>query len=300
MSDPFFASLEGRRILAMKATIPNAGAWFADIDLDDVADLTGKVAIKIGSLTLRGTVVAGFTGNFGLATKLRIVGGAAGWAKSVGPKHYHNDAGVKAATVLTDAAREVGEAFTPTTADRLGVDFVRQAGPASRVMYQVLGSTPWWVNYDGATQMGTRPHVEVTGGYELLSYDPRAKLATIALDDPATIGLGSILRQRIEGGAVVREMELELTGSRFRLYAWTGGDDRTLGRLGDVLRSIAREALPRSDYHGLYRYRVVEMASDGRVKLQAVRKITGYRTLSPSRCTPDRRAIGPSLCRARM
>ncbi|WP_437671538.1 hypothetical protein [Sorangium sp. So ce131] len=54
------------------------------------------------------------------------------------------------------------------------------------------------------------------------------------------------------------------------------GDDRLLR----VLRAIVRETLPRYDFLGKYRYRVLAMAGD-RVDLQAVRKSAGLPDILP-------------------
>jgi hypothetical protein len=53
-------------------------------------------------------------------------------------------------------------------------------------------------------------------------------------------------------------------------------------RLLRALQALIRQTLPEVPYQSLYRYRVVSQASDGRVTLQAVRKLAGM---------PDARAL---------
>ncbi len=235
-----FAAISGHRLTALHVCVPNVGAWFVDCDLDSQVELSGRVEITIGTLSLKGTVVPRLSGSFGLATKVRVIAGGAGWAKSVAPKHYHNEAGVKALTVLSDAARSVGETIAGTPPqDRVGIDFVRRSGPASRVLEQVLGSSPWYVDYAGVTRVGAQVEREVSGTYELLSYDPRAQLVTLAVDDPVTIGVGSVLRTRLDSPVTVRELEFELTAGKFRVSAWVGGDALSAARAVRASRVLA-------------------------------------------------------------
>lgn len=303
MSD-LFASVAGHRVIHLHVHIPNIGAWYADADLEEKTDLTGRVEIKIGRLTLVGTVSQVFSGSFALATKLRIVAGAGGWAKGVPAKAYHNDAvakaedgttaaGVKASTILEDAAREVGETLEISIQNRVGVDFVRRVGPASHVLEQVLGSgAPWRVDYDGLTRIGARPPVEVVGSYELLQYDPQSHVATIALDDPTIIGIGSILRSRLDAPATVRELELVIDGGKFRVFAWCGGDASAHSRIGRGLRAIAQQT--QAKLFGSYRYRVVDMLED-RARLQAVRKAAGLPDILPVSLFPGMAGLWADL-----
>lgn len=276
----FFATVEGERLIGARVFIPNSGAWYADLDLEAKSNLSGKVEIKLGALSLRGTIAPGFSGSFALATKLRVIGGAGGWAKGVPAKAYHNDAGVKAATILADVARAVGESINlPSTLDRVGADFVRTMGPASRVLEQV--GVPWYVDYAGVTQVVAREPSEVSGTYDLLVFDQQAQVATLAVDDPGKIKIGSVLRTRLETPATVRELEIVMHGGQVRLYAWCGGEPTAHSRIGRGLRAIARQT-DTGKLFGSYRYRVVQMSQDpNRVELQAVRKAAGLPDVLP-------------------
>jgi hypothetical protein len=291
---PPFATVNGQRVTGARVCVPNVGAWFADLDLEAKSALTGKVETKLGALSLIGLVAIGYSGSFGLGSKLRILGGAGAWAKSVPPKHYHNDAGVKASTVLADAARAAGETINiPTTLDRVGIDFVRRMGPASRVLEQVAPS--WWVDYAGVTQLGERAATEVQGQYEVLVFDQRSNVATIAADDLRVIQIGSVLRQRLDAPATVRELEIVMSGSEVRLYAWCGGEASAHSRIGRGLRAIARQT-DVAKIFGSYRYRVVQMSSDpDRVELQAVRKAAGLPDVLPLSLFPGMAGLWAKL-----
>lgn len=285
-----FATVGDQRARTMRLQVPNIGAWILDAELDDGTALptATQVDAKLGALTLRGTVLDSFSGSFALARRIRMVGGAGGWDREIPAKPYHNDAaiggsvGVRALEVLKDAAREAGETLVGTPpAERAGPDYVRRAGPACRVFDDVLRTpTPWWVEYDGVTHVGARPAKEVVGSYDLLNYDPGDNVATLALDDPTVVGIGSVLRGRLDAPATVRELELVLDSGKLRAYAWCGGAAATEGRLLRAIRAIVRGLTARYRFHGLYRYRVVNMSVD-RVELQAIRKLARLPDILP-------------------
>lgn len=214
-----FCSINGRRATSANVRVPFAGLWVADVDLDDEAELSMSAIVRVGELELRGVVAATYSGSFGLSSRYRVVAGTGGWFKRLTPRHYHNDAGVKRSTVLLDAAREVGEELVllEGVEARIGPDFVRQAAPASRILEQVLPQIPWWVDYGGVTRVGARKASEVTAAYDLLAFDPRSKVATLALEDPSAVGVGSILRGRLHRPLLVRSVELQLTKGALRM-----------------------------------------------------------------------------------
>ncbi|WP_437982922.1 hypothetical protein [Sorangium sp. So ce117] len=217
-----FASINGLRVLTASVHVPFAGLWYADVELDEEQPLSGAVVVKLGPLELRGSVLAPFSGTFQLSTRVRVVAGAGGWSRRCKARHFHNDAGVTLRSVLTATAADVGESFdTAGVESRLAVDFVRQIAPASRVLRQLLGATPWWVGYDGTTRAGQRAQVEVSDkAYELLSIDPRAKVAELAVDDPGAVEIGSVLRARLDRPLMVRQLDVEMSKGALRVSAW--------------------------------------------------------------------------------
>lgn len=218
-----FSTINGHRVTTASLRVPYAGLWIADVELDTAVQLSGAATVELGALELRGTVVPEHTGIFGATSVARVIAGAGGWVRSVAAKHYHNDAGVTVATVALDTAQAVGETLDVSgVAGRIiGIDFVRAAGPASRVLEQLLPSTPWWVDYQGTTRTGVRAQIEsAANAYELLSFDPRDKIATLALDDPGAVVIGSVLRARLARPLVVRQLDIEVSKGALRAYAW--------------------------------------------------------------------------------
>ena len=220
----FFATIGKARIVTARVRVPYAGIWFADCDLEDDTAITGLVDLVLGGCKFNGTIVEAFTGTFGMQTHVRMVAGAAQWAKTLPKKSYHSDAGIKTLTVVQDAAREAGEKLGTVipVKEAVGADFVRQVGPASRVLERILGVVPWWVDYQGLTQSSLRKSVEVQGDYEVLEYDARHKVATVSCDTPEILGIGSILRsqQRLQHPLVVRQIDISMSGSSMRFTCW--------------------------------------------------------------------------------
>ncbi len=282
-----YASVGGQPVGDLRVYVPGQGPWFADADLLENPVMSGRVTIAIGELDLVGTVDERYAGEHALERRVRIVGGAGGWGGLLPPKGYHGDAGVRAVVVATDAAREVGEtlgAFAPG-AERVGVDYVRQAGPASRVLEDVIGGVSWWVGYDGATNVGERPVVTPrAGSYEVLEYDPRSRLVVLALDDVRDIAIGSQLTERLDAPQTVRELVIAVTADAVRVTAWCGGSAGSRGRLPDLMRSLV-DRMTDGPLYGLWRYRVTEMDGD-RVELQAIKRDAGLPDILPISMRP--------------
>jgi hypothetical protein len=296
MTEETFASVNGERLTVVRLTVGNFGPWIADVDFEGAPSLSGRVTLKVGALELAGTIVATQSGTHGLQRRARILAGAGGWSEPVAARQYHNDAGVKARLVAEDAARAVGEelgTFVPT-AERVGRDYVRQTGPASRALEGVIGSAPWWVDYAGKTNVGPRPSTPLGAkAYRVLAYDPRDQIITLDVPDPSAVKVGSVLTEGLEGPRVVRSFELRVTANELRVLAWVGGTELGHGPITAVMRSIVQRVTD-NVLHGHYRYRVVRMAGE-RVELQAVRKIVGLPDLLPLSFMPGVPGAYPEL-----
>lgn len=265
----------------VRVVVGNVGAWHVLADLESDEPVTGPVVVTVGTLSLHGTVDAAHSGAYALQRRVRVVAGAGGWGDSVTARAYHNDAGVKAKLVAEDAARAVGESiatFVPA-AERLGVNYCRQAGPAVRALEDSAGGVPWWVDYAGKTHVGVRPAVDIPeSAYDVVAYDPAARIATLAIDDPAAIGIGTVIGGPIEAPAAVRQLEILVSSDEIRAVAWVGGADTDPDRLTGLLRAIVERATDRRLW-GAWRYRVVRM-NGHRVDLQPVRSAAGLPDLT--------------------
>lgn len=276
-------TLDGHRIESATVCVPGVGPWFADVDLEGAPDVSGAVTLRLRNLVMSGTIDTRYAGTFASERRVRVVGGGGGWGTLLASKHYHNDAQVRARTVAEDAARLAGETlgdiFEPA-AERIGVDYVRQAGPASRVLEDVIGGVAWWVDYDGTTNVGTRAAVDTDASlFEVLSFNPRTNVVVIASEDPSAVKIGTLVSERLDEARTVRELTIALNADSLTIKAWTGGASGARGRLERALRS-AVERMTDSKLFGVYKYRVSRMTSD-RVELQAVTRAHGLPDMLP-------------------
>ena len=267
--------------------VPSTGPWWAEVDLVEEPSLpAGPLTLALGALALVGTVDPRAAGTFGLQRRVRLVAGAGGWSALLVAKAWHNDAGIRARTIAEDAARLAGETlggFAPVS-ERIGVDYVRQAGPASRVLEDVIGGAEWWVDYDGVTQVGARAtSPAAAGAYELVEYNPRTCLAVLTMDDLGAVGIGTVLSERLDEPQTVRELVIDVTPEEVRVRAWCG--ESRASRLASLFRGLVERATD-GRLFGLWRYRVIRMTGgespDGRVELQAVSRAAGLPDVLPA------------------
>jgi len=159
-------TINGARVSACSITMPYYGAWVADVDVVGSAEIASPVSLVVGDLTLVGTVVrqAEFTGD----RKARIVGGGGGWGKTIPKKGYSHVIGVKASTIVGDAARESGESIVLESDRTLGLLYAREEAPAERVLNLVVGNE-WWIDPAGVTQTKARVSLPVVAPFTLVS-----------------------------------------------------------------------------------------------------------------------------------
>lgn len=276
-----FARVDEHQLVSARITVPSVGPWWAEVVFAEAPDVSGRVSIWIGALALVGTIDASHDGVYGLQRRSRIVAGAGAWGTLLAPKHYHNDARIRARTLVEDAAREIGESlgdFAPS-AEWIGIDYVRQGGPASRVLEEAIGEARWWVGYDGRTYVGTRDDGEATG-YEVLDVDAAHRLVTLSADEIDGIVVGQTIdAPQLEQPLTIRELEIEVVEEGLRVRAWCGGDVSSQSRLVDSLRALVMRLLDAKQY-GVRKYRVVRMSAD-RVELQAVERSGGHPDVLP-------------------
>ena len=158
-------TVNGTRAMACSITMPYYGAWVADVEIDGEVPITSPVTIVVGDLSLVGTVVrqAPFTSN----TKARIVAGGGGWGKTIPKKGYSHIIGVKASTILEDAAREAGESIVLDSDSTLGLLYAREEAPAERCLNLIVGES-WWVDTKGVTQTKARDTSAVVNPFTLI------------------------------------------------------------------------------------------------------------------------------------
>lgn len=261
-------SLNGMDAVSTRLFLPWTGAWIADVDFNLTLPTVpkGPAVLKIGEALAMGTIDPEASGKFGEKARARVVAGGGGWHRPVSARQFHNDAGVFDAAVISATAAEIGEKAVVATPSRLGVDYLRSTGPASRV----LAGRDWYVDLLGVTIVGPRVPIPATPEIQILSWDPKEQRAELASD--SIIAPGTILVSPLFGTATVRDVEQTFVDSGARATAWCG--EAKASRLSSLFASLVRE------YGGTahsrpHRYRVVAEGVDGRITLQAVDRAAG-------------------------
>lgn len=196
-----FASYAGSRLVTARLTLPPWGAWTADLLLASDGEVPTTGALVIGNLTLIGAVLPGRDGPFAGSRTVRLVGGAGGWQRTIGARFYAKTQGVRLATIITDAAAEVGEtvAIGAAYSSRVaGLFWSRPAGQAVNVLANTV-QRAWWIDDAGVTQIGDRPTTYVRSPFDLTGPGYRGDLAqvTIATEDPLSWRPGAVFRSEL-------------------------------------------------------------------------------------------------------
>lgn len=213
-----YAELAKHRVISATLTIPWCGLWVADVGLTEAPTrgLSGKIELKIAGLTMVGTIIRGasFQGNF----RARLVGGAAGWRRVIGPKPYRSAAGLKRGPILRDAAREAGEEIDVTDDAVIGEFFPRAEGVAVKVL-EVLYPN-WWIAPSGRTQIAARATPTVSTPFDLISYDAAVGRYTIATEHPESFVPGARFVSPTTALAQVNLVTHELTQGKLRTVVY--------------------------------------------------------------------------------
>lgn len=178
---------------SVRVAMPRVGCWLARVVCPEAAALEGATTVTVGDLVLVGQADPACSTTYLTRTHLTVVGGL-GWRSVLPARHYHNDAGVKLANVLETTAGEARESVAAASTERIGVDYVRPRGPASDVLRDL--APDWFVDFDGVAQTVARQPTELgdADGYEVLSFDPALRCASLKVTKPGVVVPGVVLR----------------------------------------------------------------------------------------------------------
>lgn len=263
--------LNGLLVASVRLLIPATGAWLADVEIDlpPTGVPSGIVTLSVGGVDLRGTVDDRSSGRKGARATVQVLAGGGGWGRTVAARHFHNDFGVTTTQVYQTTASAVGEVVVDVAPTVLGPDFVRSAGPASRVLQGV----PWHVDGAGITRTATRLPSTLDSGAQVLEWDPNTRRAIVATD--TVLWPGTSVTSPLFGLAVAQDVEQTFDSNGARAIVWCDTGAITAAetpgsKLARALSSIATETVG-AVYLRRHRYRVVSQSlQDGRLTLQAV------------------------------
>jgi len=272
------ATLNDANVVRLRLPVPAWGRWWADVDLAEPVALKGAAALVVAGQAMTGTIISGGAANGRAA--YRVVAGAGGWGKKLPAKPYQDDGGVRLRTVLSDAARELGETLADVPADLLGPHYARPAATGQELL-NLLAPQNWYTDFAGVTHIGRRPTTEYTGNAPRVRVDPLMPVVDLAIDSLA----GLVPGVTVDGSAPAGDVEFNLTPERLTasVYASATGLPGRFEAWADLFAALD----PRARYRTTYEYRVV--TQDGaRLNLQPVRVSSGMSDLAdvPVRLAP--------------
>jgi hypothetical protein len=187
-----YLDLSGQRVVTIDLLIPYQGAAIADIDLalPPPNGFAGQYTLSIGNLAVMMTPLRG--GAFAGESKVRLVGGFAGWQKSVPAQGYQNPAGLQASMILQDTAAACGEQVSVLADQTLGQFWNVEGSPAQAAKVLRLLAPLWWVDpSSGVTQCycspgSTREATAISSDFEAIDWNPGKGLFDITTEDPVS------------------------------------------------------------------------------------------------------------------
>lgn len=265
------ATLAGHSVSRALVQVPAWGLWWADVDLVEAELVSGRVALVLADVTLSGTVVSGGLANGRAA--YRVVGGAGGWGATIAAESYLDDAGVRVAGVLGDAAAACGETIAGAdSAARIGPHYAR-ANALARDVLNELAPRNWYVDFNGVTQIGQRAETTYVGDGVRTRVDAGVGVIDLAIAGEIVALVPGVV---VDGALPAVDVEYELTETRLTARVYAGRrPSRRLDAWGRLLDAFD----PRRRYRGSYEFRVVSQSGD-RVNLQPIRASSGLKDLA--------------------
>lgn len=266
------SSLDGVAVTQGRVALPGWGLHFADVTLAEPHELAvgSHVDLVCTDATLKVTVVAG--GAFEGKAGYRVVGGKGGWLKTIPAKSYTDDAGVKASTVLKDAATAAGETITDLPPTRLGPHYARLNDTAVMALH-LLAPRNWYVDFAGVVHVGQRPTTTFDSTTPRTRVDKQAQIIELSSETLAALVPGVV----VDGMAPATDVEWEITPTKITAKVW-GGPGMLSRRLAAFV-AMMRAAFPRERYRGAYEFRVVTQTGD-RFAIQPARSAIGFDILT--------------------
>ena len=212
-----FASLNGVTITRLHLVVPALGLWHADVTLSQAPSVTGPQTLLLSGSSWSCTPIR--VTSFAGTTVARLVGGAAGWRKSVPAQQYSSQLGVPTSTIVSDVASLVGEVspvLDPSVTPTVGTAYIRQAGAASMVLndLQSRDVLSWWVDPSGVVQTMPRPSTAITSPFVAEAVDGAVGWYKIATEVPGDWMPGAMFAGPTVSGTVSR-VEFRISRMQF-------------------------------------------------------------------------------------
>ena len=243
-------TLNGLRVTTAKVYVFTIGNWVVEAVLDIASPKqlpTGKATLTIGGQTLLGTIDPNFSGTFGPAARVRIVGGGGAWDSSPPAQDFHSDSGLSLSTPQSATAGAVGEVLSPSAQTNIGPDYIRSGGPASRV----FDDAPWYVDFSGVTHIGTRPSTTPDSSLFIQDFNPL--LGSVSFSCDVILVPGTAITDPRFNGTTFTAGDVE------QIFDSSGSKGETSVNASQLVIALKNAAIEwtRAAYLRAYRYRLI-------------------------------------------
>ena len=251
-------SVAGHGVVEARVYMPRLGAWVGEFYLDARDAVEGVVDVVLGdTLTLRGYARPARSSVHLDAVFCRVVGGAGGLRNLAAPRDYKD---VPLRLPLVDLLVGAGEALAATsTASLLARRLAHWAVAGQEVSTAIAAlltgqaDAAWRVLPSGEVWAGIETWPASDAELVLLDDQPIDASALFGVDEPQLLPGTTIAP---EGTArQVGDVEHTIVNDTLRTRAWFVDAQRPRSH-GGVFAALARAALPRAIYLGLYPGRV--------------------------------------------
>jgi len=241
-------TVNGTAVTTARIRIGSWGVWWADVNLSDPQSLAGKVTIDDDGAHLIGTIISGGVSTSGAS--YRIVGGAGGWRKEVGPVGHQNAAGCTFSSIAIELASEVGETLENPPRTALGPHYARRGSTAASKVFasDVLNHhfpRAWHVGDDGVTRFVARNGGAYSDPAAVIEPANGLGIVRISADSGAKIRPGIMI-----DGARIGDVDLHYSVTRVTAYCHPEA-----GQQADILGQLTERVLVRVRFLGCYEYR---------------------------------------------
>jgi hypothetical protein len=184
-----FCTVNGSPVLEGEIGLPRIGVWQADVELPAAGAPTGRVTLALGTQKMVGTVTRSGPDGRG-RQRMRIVGGAGGFAKTLAPKSYYaTPFRLPLLDVLTDAGEQLAPSADPGILAAQMPAWSRMsstAGVSLAALVESVGAA-WRVLLDGTVWIGTESWPASTMAAIAVLWRPEARTRVVASLAPTVL-----------------------------------------------------------------------------------------------------------------
>ncbi len=214
-------TVNGINITEGNISTPRKGAWFGYFELETSNELSGKVTIVAGDLTMVGDVIPGHGGVSASIARYEAQGALA-WEKEIKPRGYGSLAAIRLNTVLIDLSKDIGQngkIVFPKDRD-VGIQYVRRGAygdtvTTARSMLKRL-CPEWWTDTDNVVHCDPRDSGTVIGDYRVIRRNLTQGVRVVGTENPKAFTPGLKFE-----GEVISRVSIVVSGSGTLLYVWS-------------------------------------------------------------------------------